>query len=472
LTVVHRRSPWVLVLGLLIALAALGFLALAAFRAGGAPEVSVESDRPAIGRRTRVTVKAAEPGRGLASLEVELVQGTRRETLAERHYAPRSPWAFWGPRTTRDELAVEVGRDVQPALAAGEATIHVTAGRARSWLRTPEPVVRELTLPVRLTPPALSVLSIQNYAAQGGSGVVLYRVGETSARDGVKAGDWWSPGTALAGGGPRDRFALYAVPYTLESPRDIRVVAEDDVGNRTEQSFVDRYFEHPLGHEQLVVSEDFMNKVVPEILSHTPDLADQGDLLKNFLQINGELRRRNAAALHELAARSQPQFLWNASFQPQPNAKVMSAFADRRTYLHEGREVDRQDHLGFDLASLRGAAVPASNAGVVLLADYFGIYGNTVVLDHGHGLMTLYAHLSAVDAAAGQTVERGQSIGRTGQTGLAGGDHLHFTVLLHGYPVTPVEWWDAKWIRDRVALKLGSALPATANLGEPPHRRR
>jgi murein DD-endopeptidase MepM/ murein hydrolase activator NlpD len=150
----------------------------------------------------------------------------------------------------------------------------------------------------------------------------------------------------------------------------------------------------------------------------------------------------------------------------------MSAFADRRTYLHEGREVDRQDHLGFDLASLRGAAVPASNAGVVLLADYFGIYGNTVVLDHGHGLMTLYAHLSAVDTAAGQTVERGQSIGRTGQTGLAGGDHLHFTVLLHGYPVTPVEWWDAKWIRDRVALKLGSALPATANLGEAPHRRR
>jgi murein DD-endopeptidase MepM/ murein hydrolase activator NlpD len=464
---VHPRSAGWLLAGLLVALVVLGFVALAALRAGTAPEVSVESDRPAIGRRTRVTVKIRAAGRGLSSAKVELVQGNRVDSVAERRYAPRAPWAFWGPRQTQDELVVEVGRDVQPALAAGEATVRVTAGRARAWLRSPEPVVRELQLPVRLTPPSLSVLSIQNYAAQGGSGVVVYRTGETSVTDGVKAGDWWSPGQPLAGGGPRDRFALYAVPYTLENPREIRVVAEDDVGNRSEQSFVDRYFPHPVGHESLVLSEDFMGKVVPEILSHTPALADQGDLLKNFLQINGELRRRNAQELRAMAGRSQPQFLWKSTFAPQPNAKVMSAFADRRTYLHEGREVDRQDHLGFDLASLRGAPVPASNAGVVMLSDYFGIYGNTVVLDHGNGLMTLYAHLSAIDTKQGQTVERGELIGRTGQTGLAGGDHLHFTVLLHGYPVTPVEWWDPKWIRDRIASKLGAALPATAELGAP-----
>jgi murein DD-endopeptidase MepM/ murein hydrolase activator NlpD len=98
--------------------------------------------------------------------------------------------------------------------------------------------------------------------------------------------------------------------------------------------------------------------------------------------------------------------------------------------------------------------VPAANRGVVRLARYFGIYGNTVVIDHGLGLMSLSAHLSSIEVTEGQSVERGERIGRTGATGLAGGDHLHFTALVHGMPVNPIEWWDPKWIRDRITSKL------------------
>jgi murein DD-endopeptidase MepM/ murein hydrolase activator NlpD len=137
----------------------------------------------------------------------------------------------------------------------------------------------------------------------------------------------------------------------------------------------------------------------------------------------------------------------------------MSAFADQRTYLYQGREVDRQTHLGFDLAAVARTPVPAPNTGVVRLARYFGIYGNAVVLDHGLGLMTLCAHLSSLEVQQGQTVERGQTLGRTGATGLAGGDHLHFTTLVRGLPVNPIEWWDGKWIRDRITSKLSAAQP-------------
>ena len=144
---------------------------------------------------------------------------------------------------------------------------------------------------------------------------------------------------------------------------------------------------------------------------------------------------------------------------PMPNAQVMSAFADRRTYYYNDQEIDRQDHLGFDLASVRHAELPAANSGVVVLARYFGIYGNAVVIDHGFGLMTLYGHLSSIDVEEGQRVERGQTVGRSGQTGLAAGDHLHFTVLLQGMAVNPIEWWDPGWIRDRLHRKLGAALP-------------
>ena len=143
----------------------------------------------------------------------------------------------------------------------------------------------------------------------------------------------------------------------------------------------------------------------------------------------------------------------------------MSSFADRRTYYYGGREVDRQTHLGFDLASVSHADVPASNGGLVVLAGYFGIYGNTVVVDHGYGLMSLYAHLSSIDVAKGDRVERGTRLGQSGATGLAGGDHLHFSFLLHGVPVRPIEWWDGHWIEDRLKRKLGNSLPFQASTG-------
>ena len=99
-------------------------------------------------------------------------------------------------------------------------------------------------------------------------------------------------------------------------------------------------------------------------------------------------------------------------------------------------------------------AVEAANSGTVAFAGDLGIYGNTVMLDHGIGLFTLYSHLSSIDVRQGEAVERRQVLGKTGETGLAAGDHLHYGVYLHGVAVLPVEWWDPKWIRDNIQPKL------------------
>ena len=101
-----------------------------------------------------------------------------------------------------------------------------------------------------------------------------------------------------------------------------------------------------------------------------------------------------------------------------------------------------------------GVPVVAANAGTVLNASWLGIYGNCVILDHGMGVQSLYAHLSSLDVKAGDTVTRGQTLGRSGRTGLAANDHLHFTMLVGGRMVNPVEWWDSRWIADRVQRKL------------------
>ncbi len=452
-----KRLFLLLLAALLAAFLVLG--AIATLRVSPPARLTLEPEAAALGRRSPVRVVAEASGRGLTVVRLELVQGDRVHVLDEKRSPARSPWAFWGPRTERVELRTDAGSEKMPTLQSGEAVLRAVAERAGTWFRHPEPVVRERRLPVRLVPPVLSLMSAHHYATQGGSEAVVYRVGPTSVRDGVEAGEWFFPGFPLPGGGKEDRFALFALPYDLAEGLSTRLFAEDDVDNRAELAIVDQFTPRPFARDRIDLDDAFLQKVVPEILSHTPEQKDRGDLLESFLAINRELRAQNAKVLRGLAGRSAAVFLWKQAFVPLPGAKVMSAFADRRTYLYEGREVDQQYHLGFDLAATRSVPVPAANDGVAVLARYFGIYGNAVVLDHGYGLMTLYGHLSFIDVAEGTEVRRGAMLGRTGATGLAAGDHLHFTTLLAGLPVNPIEWWDDHWVRDRIAGKLGAAWP-------------
>jgi murein DD-endopeptidase MepM/ murein hydrolase activator NlpD len=461
-----RGAGWAVVVVGALGLTGLG---LAAFRVGPAPQVRITSDLPGIGARTRVTIDVEEPTRGLSAIEVVLWQGDERFPLAQRQFVARPAWAFWGPRTAREQLVVEVGAQSQRGLREGEAVLRVSAARAGAWLRAPEPALAELKLPVRLVPPAVEVLSTQHYVAQGGAEVVVYRVGPSSVRDGVQAGERFFPGAPLPGAANAERFALFGVPYDLADVGRVQLVATDDVGNTTRRTFVDRFFAKPLTSDTIQLTDAFLDKVVPEIRAQTPGFRDAGGRLENYLAINRDLRRQNADELVALARDSAPRFLWHEPFLALHNGQVMAAFADRRTYVYGGQQVDQQDHLGFDLASVKRAEVTASNAGAVVLARYFGIYGNAVVVDHGYGLMTLYAHLSSFAVKPGDSVRRGQTLGRTGDTGLAGGDHLHFTVLVAGLPVNPAEWWDGHWIQDRVVRKLGQAFadPGASQVPEP-----
>ncbi|HXI01929.1 MAG TPA: M23 family metallopeptidase [Candidatus Saccharimonadales bacterium] len=444
---------------LIVAGAILCFVGLAAFRAGPAPGISADPAGGSSGRKTSVTVTVTESVRGLSSVLVEAVQGDHVEKLADKSYAPRPAWKFWGPATGSDTLDLEIGKDAIQDLREGPMTLRVTAGAAPAWLSHPAPAVKEFPFQVRLTPPSLGVMSTFHFVKQGGSEAVVYHVGDSCVRDGVQAGDAWFPGYPLPGGDKGEHFALFAVPYDLSDPSKVKLVAADDVGNEAQTTFIDKFTPRKPVEATIHITDAFLDKVVPAIMSQTPEVPDSGGRLENFLWINGKLREANRAALVDLSSKSQPQFLWVHPFLPMSNAKVMAPYAEPRNYVYQGRVVDHQVHLGFDLASTRAVPVQASNDGVVVLAHFFGIYGNAVIIDHGYGLESLYAHLSSIDVKEGQEVKRGETIGRTGDTGLAGGDHLHFAILLDGHPVDPQEWWDGHWIRDRIARKLGGALP-------------
>ena len=176
--------------------------------------------------------------------------------------------------------------------------------------------------------------------------------------------------------------------------------------------------------------------------------------IEKYLKINNDLRKENNLTFQELAKKTAAVQLWEGPFLRLQNAATMARFADHRQYYYKGEKVDEQTHLGIDLASLANSPVPASNNGRVIFAGRVGIYGSTVLLDHGQGVVTVYAHLSRIDVVGDQEVKKGDIIGLTGQTGLAGGDHLHFSVMVHGVFVNPIEWWDSHWIRDNVSNKL------------------
>jgi murein DD-endopeptidase MepM/ murein hydrolase activator NlpD len=418
------------------------------------PAITLAAPFDVVGQSATLALDVRDPA-GLRSLKVTVRQGDREQTVIDESYQP--------PRA-------EVHREWRPSqetrlrLKEGPGLLRIEARNA-SWgnFFKGKTATLQKEFTARLTPPRIEVLTTQHYVNQGGCDMVVYRVTPPGVESGVQAGPAWFKGFPMPGAAdPALRFAIFAYPYNAPAGTAVHVKARDEAANEVVANFNLKVSPRKFRTRTLPVDDAFLGKVVPEILSHTPTVQDQGSLLKNYLEINRGVRAADNKALAEMTARSQPRFLWTEPFRQLGNSQVEASFADHRIYVYQGREVDRQDHLGYDLATTAHAPVAASNDGVVLLADYFGIYGNTIVIDHGYGLLTLYGHLASFAVKAGDSVKGGQVIAQSDSTGLAAGDHLHFSVILQGEQVDAREWWDPHWVEDRIAAKLrqfGSSPP-------------
>jgi murein DD-endopeptidase MepM/ murein hydrolase activator NlpD len=308
---------------------------------------------------------------------------------------------------------------------------------------------------IKFTPPALEVLAATHYLHQGGGGLAALRV-KGAARAGVKVGAELFPAYAAGESDSGLAVALFALPWNLPDATPIAAWAEDEAGNSVSRPLPSELKPRRFPTGIVEITDKFLAAKLPELLpERAPIPADQQ--VQAFLVVNRDKRRAAEDTKRAVAGRTQPRPLWAGAFVQPRNTKVFSNFAESRSYRYDGKEIDTQVHLGFDLASLKSSPVPAANAGVVVFAGPLTIYGNAVIVDHGLGLATLYGHLSSIDVKEGAAVTQGQELGRTGTTGLAVGDHLHFEVLIQGVSVTPVEWWDAKWIRDHVGRPLQEA---------------
>jgi murein DD-endopeptidase MepM/ murein hydrolase activator NlpD len=425
--------------------------------AGSAEGPAIEIGGPAlIGQTGEVAVQVTAPGGELTGLTVTLVQGESATPLFELNDETAAALTISGDQVS---ISRPAGKRVLPDLKAGEAQVNVTAVRPVLFgLRQATSTVTR-TIDVRLTPPQLAVLSQFHYVNHGGSEMVVYRVTPADAESGVRVGDREYRGFPAGGPDPALRVAFFALLWDQDLNTPITVFARDAVGNEGSGTFDFRVFPKQFRSSTINLDDRFLARVVPAILQNSTELAvdDPSNLLAAYLSINRELRRMNNETISNLALGTSPEILWRGPFKQLINTAVEAGFADQRTYVYNGKDVDHQVHLGFDLASTSAASVRTANRGRVVLAGWLGIYGNCVIVDHGMGLQSLYAHLSSISVSEGDLVESEAELGRSGATGLAGGDHLHFTMLLGGNAITPIDWWSAQWVQDRVLRKFTEA---------------
>ena len=452
---IGRRWPLALwLLPLVLVLGAAAWLAVVRLE-GEPPAAALDAPSPwHLGTPVEVAIELSDRKSGLRRFKATLLKDGREMVLAETGFPASGFLGLGGSRRETARLRID---PAALGLGDGKAELRVTV-RDRSWRGWFNGNAAELKreVVVDTKPPVIEVLSREHYLNQGGAGLVVYRLSEECPRSGVRVGTNFFPGHS---GYYADRLlhiAFFALGHQQGPGTEIALEASDPAGNAATGRFYHLIRKKTFKKDRLSLSNEFINQILPEFQALLPN-EPNATLKERFLYINRDQRRLDYEKMVELTRRTHAMMHWKGPFLRLPNAAPRAGFADHRTYFYEGREIDRQDHLGVDLASLAHAPVPAANGGVVVFAGTLGIYGKTVVLDHGFGLFSMYSHLSQVSVNAGDRVAREQVLGNTGSTGLAGGDHLHFGIMIHNTFVDPVEWWDPAWIVNNVTSKLDAA---------------
>lgn len=184
--------------------------------------------------------------------------------------------------------------------------------------------------------------------------------------------------------------------------------------------------------EQVATAKQDREKTLRDLTSDLKELERQEDKL---------LAQSNEIAKKIVSMQSSNKYIGGKIGWPSPGYyKVTSPFGYRTHPILKKKKL----HTGLDIAVPSGTGIIASNSGKVIYSGYYGGYGNTVILDHGGKISTLYAHNSKLLVKVGDEVEKGKTISKSGSTGLSTGPHLHFEVRENGQPVDPMKYLTGK----------------------------
>ncbi|MBN1635353.1 MAG: M23 family metallopeptidase [Deltaproteobacteria bacterium] len=412
------------------------------------PQIKLAEDFEMIGRQKQISITFTDLKSGIRNYQVSLVQDDQEYTVTEAEF----------PQMGTFERTVDI--DLVPQklkVKDGEATFIVKVTDF-SPLRNSAMIQKKVV--IDSIPPKVSLVSTAHYVNPGGSCLAIYTASDDVVLSGVRCADVLFPGNLTKLSDKPCYVCYFAIPMDVQSSTSMSVVVQDKAAN---ESVVEIPFYVRKGkgfrNDTVRISEKFIDRKGAQFQSKDTSLAGKTPL-EMFVYINETLRMANAQTIQSICLKSEGQNMWQGAFIRMKNAATMARFGDKRSYTFQGQKIGGSIHLGIDLASTQRAPIQAANSGIVLFADNLGIYGNTVIIDHGQGIASLYAHLNTIKIEKGQHIDKGEIIGNSGATGFAGGDHLHFSMLVNGVFVDPIEWWDPHWIHDNVELKLDQARQA------------
>lgn len=402
------------------------------------PVLDLPASVTMLGQATSISFQVHDP-RGVRSAAAFVGQNGARYPVWEMKQASKA---------ADTNYTFTAGAQATPALKSGAATLILEA-TSNDLLHKSAHLERKVNVVTQ--PPSVSVDAEQHYLYLGMADLVTFNVSGTWTAAGVRVGDETFRAWPMPGGKP-GLFSLFAFAWNMPSATVPLVYATNGAGNDATGSMVFQFPKKEQPHyttHDLQISVAFMQKVVNEL-----DPKGSGDMVARFVKINTDMRKADNKTLSDLRFKSADHFLWSQTFTRQSHAQAEATFADVRNYIYQGKKIDQQVHLGYDLAVTQHVGVESSNDGRIVYAAPLGIYGNCIVVDHGYGLQTIYGHLSEIHVHEGDVVKRGEVMGLSGQTGMAGGDHIHFAMQLDGVQIDPKEWWDPHWIQDHIARRV------------------
>lgn len=448
-----RSKSLYILLALLVSIVAIPVLVFVIMKfEGEMPALELQGPLKAIGASSTLKGEASDQKSGLKRVWIAVFQQDKERVLFDQTFPSKGFLRSGVVQSVPFSIDIKAG---DLGLVDGEALLRAAAWdfSYRGW-GSGNQTYEEHKILIDTKPPAIDVLSLAHNVNQGGSGLAVYRLSEPTPVNGVQVGDSFFPGYTGFSADPNLHIAFFAFPYDEKPDARLWVKATDEAGNTGQVGLAHHVNARQFKVDTIVISEAFLTGKLPEFSRLLGSPAQTESPLDIFLRVNRDLRRANHKTVTEACKKSDPMLYWQGPFLRLPASARKAGFADHRKYEYKGQIVDEQTHLGIDLASTARSPVPAANRGRVALAEYVGIYGNTVLLDHGFGIFSMYGHLASIEVQPEQVVAKGDVIGHTGSTGLAGGDHLHYAMIVGQTFVNPIEWWDPNWIRNNVTMKL------------------
>ena len=446
----RTRSIYLIIIIVLLLLIPIIWIGTTIFE-GERPQIKVYPTPEYLNQTQQINIEIRDKKRGIRRLRVFLKKDTREIEILNKIYAFRGFLNRDGIHETKEKVILDPH---QLSVPQGRLDLYINVwdySRRRGGDGNLKVFHHRMILDT--IPPHIRPITRLHNIREGGSCLIIYEGSKDIEKSGVYVNDLFFPGYYLD---PEDGIfmCIFALPrYLLPKGRPkIYLYAKDKAGNETKRGFYYHILRGKFCTKKINITDEFLDKVLPYF--SFVSFKEQDTPIERFLKINREVRKENHETIYSICKKTTEAILWEGPWLRQPNSATMARFGDHRLYFYKGKKIDEQLHLGVDLASIANSPVLAANTGKVIYGGRLGIYGETVIIDHGMGIFSFYGHLNSISVKKDDMVKKGDIIGQSDSTGLAGGDHLHFSMLVSGIFVNPIEWWDPHWIKDNIVRKM------------------